>query len=353
MKNRQKIEQFAGIAFIAAIAIGCGFVLKPFLADVLWAAILCFSTWPLRALLLKWFGGRKTIVAVVMTIILLLVLFVPFLVIGLTFADSIRSAMAWLNSLRETGMPALPEWILKIPLAGAKINHYWTSLAENKESIAKWLMPHLQDVGMWFLRHSIDFGRGVFHLAVSILAAFFLYRDGEGFAEGLGSGIQRISGDYAQHLIEVVKTTVRTVVYGAIGTGFVQAVVAWIGFVIAGIPSAMLLALFTFFLSFIPLGPPLIWIGASIWLFAGGSNGWGIFMILYGALGISSVDNVIKPYLISRGTKLPFIVMFIGILGGIGTFGVVGVFLGPVLLAVGYSLTQELVSHRRNHRNSN
>ena len=185
---------------------------------------------------------------------------------------------------------------------------------------------------------------------MSVLIAFFLYRDGEGVVVRLREGFQKISGDYSQHLVDVVKTTVRSVVYGVIGTGLAQGFVAGIGFAIADVPSPMLLALFTFFLSFVPVGPPIVWIGASIWLFAQGSTGWGIFMIVYGVLAISGVDNVVKPYIISRGSKLPFIVMFIGVLGGVATFGFIGIFLGPTLLAVGFSLTQELIGHRR--RNS-
>jgi predicted PurR-regulated permease PerM len=105
--------------------------------------------------------------------------------------------------------------------------------------------------------------------------------------------------------------------------------------------------MFTFFLSFIPGGPVIVWIGASIWLFAGGQTGWGVFMIIYGMLVISSIDNIIKPYIISRGSKLSFIVMFIGVVGGVVTFGFIGVFLGPTLLAVGYSLTHEILIRRR------
>jgi predicted PurR-regulated permease PerM len=122
-------------------------------------------------------------------------------------------------------------------------------------------------------------------------------------------------------------------------------VVAGIGFVIAGVPSPMLLALFTFFLSFI-MCSPIVWIGASVWLFTESHTGWGIFMVVYGLLIIGGVDNFIKPYIISRGAKLPFIVMLIGAIGGIVAFGFIGIFLGPTLLTVGYSLTKEILSHR-------
>jgi predicted PurR-regulated permease PerM len=182
---------------------------------------------------------------------------------------------------------------------------------------------------------------------MSVLIAFFLYRDGQEVVKQFREGFQKISGDYAQHLMDIVQATVRSVVYGVIGTGLAQGTVAWIGFSIAGVPSPVMLAFFTFFLSFVPVGPPVVWIGASIWLFSKGLTGWGIFMAIYGFLVISGIDNVVKPYLISRGSKLPFIVMFIGVIGGVMTFGFIGVFLGPTLLAVGYSLTEEILIKRK------
>jgi predicted PurR-regulated permease PerM len=210
-----------------------------------------------------------------------------------------------------------------------------------------WLKPRFQTAGLWLLSHSLDFARGIFQLVISVLIAFFLYRDGVGLVQRMREGFQRISGDYSQRVMEIVKTTVQSVVYGVIGTGLAQGLVAGIGFAIAGVPSPMVLAVLTFFLSFIPFGPPIIWIGASIWLFATSHIGWGIFMVVYGALGISGVDNVVKPIIISRGSKLPFVVMFIGVLGGIATFGFIGIFIGPTLLAVGFSLVQEILDQRR------
>jgi predicted PurR-regulated permease PerM len=347
VKNQERIEQIAGLALIGAIVVGCGFVLRPLVLPILWAAILCFATWPLYELLLKWLHGRHNLAAGLMTVILLLVLFIPFLVVGLTFTNSIQSIIEWLNSHRDASLPPPPEWVEKIPLVGTRISEYWSELVANTEPAVNWLKPRFQDAGVWLLQHSLDVARGVFHLAMSVLIAFFLYRDGEGIVAQLREGFRRISGDYAQHLMDVVKTTVQSGVYGMIGTALAQGTVAWIGFAIAGVPSPVLLAMFTFFMSFIPAGPPIVWIGASVWLFAGGQTGWGVFMIVYGMLVISSIDNFIKPYIISRGSKLPFIVMFIGVIGGVVTFGLIGIFLGPTLLAVGYSLTHEILIQRR------
>jgi len=348
VKYQKRIEQIAGITLIGAIVIGCGFVLRPFLTAILWAAILCFATWPLHELFLRWLRGRRNLAAGLMTAVLSLVLIIPFVVVGFTFTDSVRSGIAWLDTQEQAGgLPPPPAWVERIPLAGQRISQIWLDLtADAVSTIAQW-KPQLKETGLWLLRHSLDLAHGVFQLVMSVLIAFFLYRDGAGLVARLREGIQKISGDYAQHLVYVIKTTVQSVVYGVIGTALAQGIVAGIGFAIAGIPAPMLPALFTFFLSFIPFGPPIVWIGASLWLLAMGRTGWAIFMAIYGLLVISSVDNLVKPYIISRGSRLPFIVMFIGVLGGVTAFGFIGIFLGPTLLAVGFSLTQEILDQRR------
>ena len=205
MKNQQRIEQIAGLALIGAIVVGCGFVLRPFALPILWAAILCFATWPLHELLLKWLHGRRNLAAGLMTIMLLLVLFIPFFMVGLTFTESIGSAVQWFESHREAGLPPPPEWVERIPLVGVRISEHWSMLAESAEPALNRLRPWLKEAGVWLLRHSLDFAHGVFQLAMSVLIAFFLYRDGEGVVAGVRNGFQRISGDYAQHLIDVVK----------------------------------------------------------------------------------------------------------------------------------------------------
>jgi predicted PurR-regulated permease PerM len=141
-------------------------------------------------------------------------------------------------------------------------------------------------------------------------------------------------------LLEVAGNTVRGVVYGILGTALVQAIMAGVGFAIAGVPGAVLLALLTFFLSVVPVGPPLVWLPAAFWLFHQGRTGWGIFMIIWG-IGVSTVDNFVKPWLISQGSAMPFILIFFGVLGGALAFGFIGVFIGPTLLAVGYRIVKE------------
>jgi predicted PurR-regulated permease PerM len=349
VKYQKTVEQIAGLAVIGAIVVGCGFVLRPFISAILWAAILCFATWPLHELFLRGLRGRRTLAAALMTGVLSLVLIIPFVVVGFTFTDTIHSGLQWLDTKTKAGVPDPPAWLDNVPLIGARIKASWSDYVLDAEStIEKW-RPWLKEAGRWLLGHSLDLVKGLMHLVLSVLIAFFFYRDGEGLVERLREGFQRISGDTAQRMLDVIKVTVQSVVYGVIGTALAQGIVAGIGFVVAGAPAPMLLALLTFFLSFVPFGPPIVWIGASISLFVTGKVGWGIFMAAYGLFVISMVDNVIKPLIISRGSKLSFIVMFIGVLGGVAAFGFIGIFIGPTLLAVGFSLAHEMLEQRRHH----
>jgi len=157
---------------------------------------------------------------------------------------------------------------------------------------------------------------------------------------------QRIAGDRGKELASLAAATVRGVVLGLLGTALVQGVVAGIGFWIAGMQAAPLLGLLTFFLSPVPIGPPLVWVPAGLWLIQNGETGWGLFVLLWGTLAVSTIDNIIKPLIISRGVDLPFVLVLLGVLGGAIAFGFIGIFLGPVLLAVGYALLMEWAASR-------
>jgi predicted PurR-regulated permease PerM len=180
-------------------------------------------------------------------------------------------------------------------------------------------------------------------LGLAVFVAFFLFRNGEYAAERMRRAADRLGSARGRYLLQVAGNTVIGVVYGILGTALAQGVLAAIGFLIAGVPGAFLLGLATFFLSIVPVGPPLIWGAAAIWLFYQGSVGWAVFMVLWGVLVISMVDNFLKPIIISRGSSLPFVLVFLGVLGGVVAFGFIGVFLGPTLLAVGYRVVNEWV----------
>jgi predicted PurR-regulated permease PerM len=185
-------------------------------------------------------------------------------------------------------------------------------------------------------------GQGVTQVILSAFLAFFFLRNETALSDRLKVGVERLAGARGNRLLKIAGDTVRGVVYGILGTALIQAVIAVIGLTIAGVPGAVFLGVVTFFLAVIlPFGPPIVWIPATLWLFAQDQPGWGVFMALWGLLGISSVDNVVRPLIISQETKMPFVLIFCGVIGGALAFGLVGLFLGPTMLAVAYRLIDE------------
>ena len=346
LKNMGRIEAVAAVVSVAVLAVGCLAVLRPFVSAILWATVLTFTTWPLMLRLERWMRGRRTLAAFTMTALLTVILVLPFVIAGITLAENVARLEDVFRAL-QGGLPAaVPEWLRQLPWVGPAIERSWPELAQN----TGWLSEEVKSAGMkvggWLLTHSLDFGKGILQLALSVVIVFVFYRDGERMTARIASGAERIAGDVSQRLLSVAGNTVRSVVYGIIGTALVQAIVAAFGFWIAGVPSAFLLGLLTFLLALIPGGPPFVWIPAALWLFHTGHAGWGIFMAVWGFFVISGVDNLVRPYLISRGSNLPFVIVLLGAIGGVITFGFIGLFLGPVLLAVGYALVREYTASR-------
>ena len=343
----RQIEQIGGIAAIALLVIGCFVILRPFVSALLWAAIVCYSTWPCYRWLERALRGRKTLASVLMVLLISVVMVLPFAVVGATLADNVSRVTSFLQDVQREGIPPPPDWIKQLPWLGSFADSYWTNLAENTEKTSALLRTFLLQSQGWLLRHSVNVGQGVLQLSLSVLIAFFFYRDGEYVASKIASGIKLVAGDFTQHLLGVAGNMIKGVVYGILGTALGQGAVAAIGFWIAGVPSAVFLGLLTFFFSLLPAGPPFIWIPATIWLFYHGHLAWGLFMAIWGFFVISGIDNLLKPYLISRGSTLPFVLVLLGVLGGVLAFGFIGLFLGPTLLAVGYTLVQELTARDR------
>ena len=201
----------------------------------------------------------------------------------------------------------------------------------------KWFEP----ARAYALKGGASVAEGLLQLTLSVLIAFFLFRDGDAIVARLRGAVGRIAPDRGLHMLQVARDTTRAVVYGILGTALAQGVLMAIGLWIAGFKAAPLLGLLTFFLSPVPVGPPLVWIPTSLMLIMRGDHAWGAFLFLWGFLVVSTVDNFIRPMIISYGTNLPFILVLLGVFGGVVAFGFIGVFLGPVLLALGFALIKE------------
>ena len=337
-------NQVSRIALITLLAIGCIYVLKPFMAAVLFAAIFCLFTWPLYHRLWLRLGKRDTWAAIIMTILLLIALILPMAYLAMNLADSSDKLFNQLGASLQNLQPKVPDWVRSLPIVGEQISHSWEQATASQEELMKLLRQYYEPMRAFALRAIQLVAGGFLQLLLVVFVAFFLYRDGAKIAQGLMAIVRRLGGELGEEMLNLSCNTVKGVMLGIFGTALAQSIVAMVGFLIAGAPAHLLLACATFFLSVIPIGPPLIWGGASFWLYGQGEHGWAIFLALYGLLAISTVDNVVKPILISHSSHLPLLLIIFGVLGGALTFGFIGIFLGPTLLAVGFTLLQHWIA---------
>ena len=341
-----RIDQALSLAVLAMLIVGCFFVLQPFITALVWAAILCTTTWPLYLRLAARLRGRDGLAAFAMVMVLALLMLAPFIVVGATIADNATLMAQWGRGILERGPPDPPAWVAGMPLIGPTVAAYWSSMAHDTAQVLVVLRDYVEPLRKFLVASGASVVGAILQMTLAIFIAWFMFRDGHAIVGHLRGAAQRIAGDRGTHLALVASATVRGVVLGLLGTALVQGVVAGIGFWIAGIQAAPLLGLLTFFLSPVPIGPPLVWVPAGLWLIQTGQTGWGLFVLLWGTFAVSTIDNVIKPLIISRGVDLPFVLVLLGVLGGAVAFGFIGIFLGPVLLAVGYALLVEWAASR-------
>jgi predicted PurR-regulated permease PerM len=334
-------DRILPILALALLGAGCVLVLWPFLTSLVWAAILVSTSWPAFLWLDRGVGGRRAVAASLMTLLVTVVLLGPVVAVALAMADNATELGRAATALVKDGLPDAPAWLASLPVVGQTIHDYWQGFAHDGRKLMAELEKLAKPAQAAALAAGGVVARGSLDMAISVFIAFFFFLHGEALAERLRVAAERLAGGRAAYLLGIVRGTVTGVIYGILGTGLAQGVLAAIGFAIAGVPGAVLLGVATFFLSVVPVGPPLVWGGAAIWLFQGGEPGWAAFVAAWGFFLVSTVDNVIKPFIISRGASLPFAVVFLGVLGGVLAFGVIGAFLGPTLLAVGYRLATE------------
>jgi predicted PurR-regulated permease PerM len=337
---KQTLQQFAQVAAVVAVVVGCYQVLEPFIPAILFAAVACSASWPLYVRLRRSFHGRSGWAALTMTLLMVILVVAPTVLLALSLTDNVTAGVEQLRAWVADGPPEPPEWLKGIPLIGSYLDNYWHQLVASRDEALNALKGIADPARRILVGAGKAIGASVLQMLLATFIAFFFYRDGEFLIRSIRRILEKLAGDLGDELLATIDNTVTGVVHGIFGTALVQAIAALIGLIIAGVPGALLLGVATFFLSIIPAGPPLVWGGAALYLFGQGSIGWGIFMLVYGLLVISSIDNVVKPYLISRSSSLPLLLIVLGVFGGIVAFGFIGIFIGPPMLAVGLTLIQ-------------
>jgi predicted PurR-regulated permease PerM len=261
----------------------------------------------------------------------------PFAAAALTFTDDINRLLHWLGESSHV-WPQAPDWLKKLPLVGERAVTGWQSFGEDSSRIVNLVRQYALSTSGWVLKQGINLAGELMHMGLSILVLFFFYRDGEHVAEHVVIAVQRLAGERTQRILHIVRSSLRAVVYGILGTALVQALASILGFVIAGVPYAFVLGVIAFFLMIIPAAGTVIWLPIAVWLLMQGETGWAIFIAAWFLLFVGTIDNWLRPILISREVELPFVLIVFGIFGGLLAFGFIGVFIGPTLLATSYAL---------------
>jgi len=256
-------------------------------------------------------------------------------------ATDVNHLRAVIEDALRAGLPGSPNWVFEIPLVGPLLGDLWNRSAADITVMIEALRPYFGIVLEGGLGLLLGLANGVLLFVLALFIAFFFYLYGDPIAARLRVILSRIAGTRADRLINVTGATVRGVVYGILLTAIVQGILTAFGLWLSGVPRPVLLGAVAGFLSVLPIGAPVVWIPAALWLMSSGHLGWGIFLAVYGVVAVSGADSVIRPWFIARGAQLPFLLTVLGVLGGALAFGLLGIFLGPVLLGIGYTLVNE------------
>ncbi len=336
-----RVERQVGAILLLLLAVGCILVLLPFLSALLWAAILSFSTWPVYQRLERLLGGRRALAATVMIAVAAMLLALPVAALASRVASEAPELAALVNRWMEEGPRPPPAWVKTLPLIGARLDTYWQSVAYDAAKLTADMRAYIGPVREWVLGLGIGFGAALGYILLSLFISFFFYRDGDAAVRVLRSVLGRVGGTRAEYLLGVAGATVKSVVYGIIGTNLVEALLATLGLWGAGVPGAVLLGFAIFFLTLVPLAPVLVFIPAIIWLLQQGATMAAIFLAGWYVLIFMILENALRAFFISRGGDLPLVLVILGIVGGMLAIGFLGIFVGPTLLAVGYALLRE------------
>ncbi|HET6413051.1 MAG TPA: AI-2E family transporter YdiK [Anaeromyxobacter sp.] len=319
-------------------------VLKPFLPAIVWATTIVVATWPLLVRLQSWFGGRRGLAVAVMTVALLAVIVVPLYLAISTIVSSADRVIELFHSFGQTALPTLPEWMGKIPLLGPKLKALWDRIGSGGlGSLGTALVPYASRAIHVLATQAGSFGAMVVQFVITVGIAAVLYATGEASALAARRFFRRLAGERGEDATVLAAKAVRSVALGVMVTAVVQACLAGIGLAIAGVPYAGLLTAVALVLCVAQVGPALILIPAIIWLFVSGQTGVGVFLAVFSVAPLT-VDNILRPILIRKGAPLPLWLILSGVIGGLLAFGVIGLFIGPVVLAVSYTLVQAWVA---------
>lgn len=333
------------ILFILLLLGASLWILRPFLPALIWAALIVVATWPIMLRVQKLLWGKRALAVAVMTFAMLLVVALPLAMAAFIVADHSDELTERVKAFVGAGLPGLPAWVEKLPVVGRKAATEWQALAAlSPDELYARLSPYASAVGSWLLAKAGGLAAFLLHLALTMLLSALLYASGESATLGVRAFARRLAGARGDHSVTLAGQSIRSVALGVLVTAAVQSVLGGIGLALAGVPFALVLTLVMFVLGVAQIGATPVLLLAMGWLFWSGNTLAGAVFVPW-AIFVGIIDNFLKPILIKRGADLPLVLIFAGVIGGLVAFGVVGLFVGPVVLAIVYTELVYWVEH--------
>jgi predicted PurR-regulated permease PerM len=345
--DRERHDVTRIIFQVVAIGVLIGavvWILRPFLISIVWAAMIVVTTWPALLMLQAKLNNRRGLAVAVMTLVLLLVVVVPLLGAVAAFIQKAPDIYVWLKSLSTFTIPSPPKWLGSIPLAGEKLADLWQQATTlGMKGLGTYFAPYAMKAASWFVSQAGTVGMLVIQFLLTVAISAMLYARGETVSAGIRSFVRRLAGQQGETVTILAGKAVRGVALGVVVTALIQAIVGGLGLVITGVPAALLLTGLMFVLCLVQIGPALVLIPVVIWLYWQYGVFWGSTMVIFSVLALA-LDNIVRPILIRKGADLPLLLIIAGVIGGLIAFGIIGLFIGPVILAVAQTLMRAWVS---------
>ena len=345
--NSEVVRSTLAVLFIGGLLLASVWILRPFLAAFIWAVMIVVATWRpmLRLQALMW--GRRNLAVTVITLTLLLGLVVPLTLGVAAIAGHAEEAVNWFKGLSDFHMPPPPDWLQRLPLIGDWSAATWNRIGTvDARDFVSDVQPYAAPAARWLLANVGSVSLVFVQFLLTLILTAVLYMQGENWAAWLRSFGRQLASGYGENAVLLAGQAIRGVALGVVVTAAVQSALGGLGLALAGVPFAGGLTALMFMLCIAQLGPILVMLPATGWLFWSGETGWGSVMLVWSII-VGTMDNFLRPYLIRQGADLPLMLIFAGVVGGLLSFGLLGLFVGPVLLAVGYTLLDAWVKDAR------
>ena len=341
---RDLTHTILSVLFIGILIVSSFWVMRPFLMPLIWAAVIVIASWPAFEKLKTRLRGRRGVAVAIMAVTMLLIIIVPITLAVVTIARHVGDISEQVGLLSTLPFPTPPDWVGRIPLAGPKIAARWGSFAAlTAEARAAAVLPYAKAAAQWFVAKVGGIGLTMLYFFLTIVIATILYANGATAREAVLAFARRLAGRRGEDVAVLAGKSVRGVVLGVVVTALIQAALGGSGLFLTGVPAAALLTAVMFMLCLAQLGPLLVLLPAVIWLYWSGHPAAGTVLLVISVLA-GTIDNVVRPLLIRKGVDLPLLLIFAGVIGGLIAFGVVGLFIGPMVLAVTHALVKEWVA---------